>query len=750
MKKLLLQLLLLLFALPAMSQPFVVIQGHVWDSTVSGPIYNHPVSIVSDSSSGFIYFNTVYTDGNGFYNDTVPINGAAVNLLYVRILDCNQVMFQQSITINPSVTVYTADFWICNNNSPCLAGFNTQNGPNLTVHFIDASVGGFGLRFWEFGDGSTSTLLNPVHQYLQPGIYPVTLTIGALGTICYNSTTQMVHVSDSITGPCDADFVSIPDSNSVYSYSFYPQSTWNVSTYTWTFGDGTTQTISFPQNPNVNHTYAQPGTYLVCLTVQGVDSTCFDFSCDTLYVGNTPQCHAAFTYYTDSLTAGNTYHFINQSTGNIVSYEWIFGDPGSGSNNFSNLEHPTHVFSAPGTYNVCLTIHGADSLCIDNICHTIVVGTGPGCQANFSHSIDPVAGNKTVSFSDLSTGNPTAWLWSFGDGTSGTQQNPVHTYAAYGTYNVCLTITADSCTSTFCQLVVVQDSVIYQQVYGQIFAGNFPVTGGLVMIMSFDTTGTYTPYNEVFQIDSNGVYYFTMVPPGNYYILAIPFDSGNYLPTYYGNVINWQQATLVTLGIPANPYNINLLAAGQMTVGPGSASGQINMNRVKSGTMDKINMILKNEQGTAVGFTRVLEDGSFDFSSLAYGTYYLYPEMPGVTSDQVMITLTAEKPHAEVSMTFTGTKITGISDDAGNLTGWSIYPNPVDEVLSLSMEVKQTSGVEIALYTLTGRQVSRMQVSLVAGRNLVTINTSHLQAGMYLIRVTSPEGVIIASKMIKN
>lgn len=270
------------------------------------------------------------------------------------------------------------------------------------------------------------------------------------------------------------------------------------------------------------------------------------------------------------------------------------------------------------------------------------------------------------------------------------------------------------------------------------------------MIMSFDTTGTYTPYNEVFQIDSNGVYYFTMVPPGNYYILAIPFDSGNYLPTYYGNVINWQQATLVTLGIPANPYNINLLAAGQMTVGPGSASGQINMNRVKSGTMDKINMILKNEQGTAVGFTRVLEDGSFDFSSLAYGTYYLYPEMPGVTSDQVMITLTAEKPHAEVSMTFTGTKITGISDDAGNLTGWSIYPNPVDEVLSLSMEVKQTSGVEIALYTLTGRQVSRMQVSLVAGRNLVTINTSHLQAGMYLIRVTSPEGVIIASKMIKN
>jgi PKD repeat protein len=47
----------------------------------------------------------------------------------------------------------------------------------------------------------------------------------------------------------------------------------------------------------------------------------------------------------------------------------------------------------------------------------------------------------SVPFSDQSTGSPTSWLWSFGDGATSTQQNPLHVYAAAGTYNVTLTVT---------------------------------------------------------------------------------------------------------------------------------------------------------------------------------------------------------------------------------------------------------------------------------------------------------------------
>jgi len=45
-----------------------------------------------------------------------------------------------------------------------------------------------------------------------------------------------------------------------------------------------------------------------------------------------------------------------------------------------------------------------------------------------------------VSFTDLSTNEPSAWNWNFGDGTTSTQQNPTHFYSASGTYTVQLTV----------------------------------------------------------------------------------------------------------------------------------------------------------------------------------------------------------------------------------------------------------------------------------------------------------------------
>ncbi|WP_301664013.1 PKD domain-containing protein [Methanoculleus frigidifontis] len=44
----------------------------------------------------------------------------------------------------------------------------------------------------------------------------------------------------------------------------------------------------------------------------------------------------------------------------------------------------------------------------------------------------------TVSFTDTSTGSPTSWIWDFGDGTGSSEQHPVHTYTAQGTYTISL------------------------------------------------------------------------------------------------------------------------------------------------------------------------------------------------------------------------------------------------------------------------------------------------------------------------
>jgi PKD repeat protein len=64
------------------------------------------------------------------------------------------------------------------------------------------------------------------------------------------------------------------------------------------------------------------------------------------------------------------------------------------------------------------------------------------CASCSSFSATPTSGNVplTVAFTDTSTGTPTSWSWSFGDKTSSTEKNPVHTYSKAGKYTVTLTV----------------------------------------------------------------------------------------------------------------------------------------------------------------------------------------------------------------------------------------------------------------------------------------------------------------------
>lgn len=841
MKKLLLPFLFLLLVLPAMSLNLATVSGTVTDLSTGNPIPNQAVIITNDSAAGWIYYQTVYTNINGFYLDTIPVPVNTQGILYVRTIDCQNYQHQVVLTFTPSSLNFTADFSICYNSNPCLANFTTSLLPPLSVQFNDASMGGGNTRYWYFGDGATSTDLNPMHTYSAEGYYTVHLTIGAIGTTCFDTTVQTVHVWDSTGGGgCHAMFSMYPDSsNSTLIYQFVDHSTgninswsWNfndpasgvnntstlqnpihaytqpglytpcltihsvnntctdmtcptftvyppsschaefnyyadtvnltnevhfidmstagtgtINTWTWIFGDGAVETVTSPGNPNIVHTYAHPGTYYACLTIHGSDSTCYNTTCHTLVVGTPPPCQAAFTYYTDSLSSGQTIHFIDQSTGNIASWNWNFGDGSS-----SVEQNPVHTYTTTGHFPVSLTVASPNQSCFNTITDTIYVGITPGCQAYFSYTttIDPGTGQHSVAFTDLSAGNPVTWLWSFGDGTSGTVQNPVHIYATAGTYNVCLTIASNNCTSIYCHNVVVPDSISYHQVYGQVFAGNFPISLGLAMIFSFDTTANYQPFVATCPIDSNGVYYFTQVPNGHYYILALPFDSNGYLPTYYGNTITWEQAILITLGTPANPYNINLIQSDQMTAGPGSTSGLINAGDMANSLIDKINMILKNEQGNPIGYTQVSSTGAFSFPSLAYGTYYLHPEMPGVTSDQVKIVLSAQKPHADVTMTFTGKSILGIGEKVSLANSWSVYPNPVIDNMRVNIDMKKDVKAVLDIYNLTGQMVVSTPVILKTGNNNIEVSTASLSQGVYSLQIKSSVGFILTSKIVKT
>lgn len=66
-----------------------------------------------------------------------------------------------------------------------------------------------------------------------------------------------------------------------------------------------------------------------------------------------------------------------------------------------------------------------------------------------------LVGNGSLSFTDLSTNDPTTWLWDFGDGNTSAEQNPTHTYAENGAYTVCLTATNEGGSTTSCEVFTI-------------------------------------------------------------------------------------------------------------------------------------------------------------------------------------------------------------------------------------------------------------------------------------------------------
>ena len=141
----------------------------------------------------------------------------------------------------------------------------------------------------------------------------------------------------------------------------------------------------------------------------------------------------------------------NNSSGNITEYQWIFGDPASGSADTSILMGPTHVYTDTGVYTVRLRVSSA-GICIDSTTRDIRVY--PGFFPDFTGVGQ--CKNFPVQFSDKSRadfGVINKWTWNFGDPTSANNtsvlQNPTHIYSTAGTYTVTCLIESDKgCSGT--------------------------------------------------------------------------------------------------------------------------------------------------------------------------------------------------------------------------------------------------------------------------------------------------------------
>ncbi|MDO1448833.1 PKD domain-containing protein [Rhodocytophaga aerolata] len=302
---------------------------------------------------------------------------------------------------------------------------------------------------WDFGNGDTLKIKNPIYTYKQPGNYAITLTITGISGCTVSVTKSIVvnpgaNVNFSVENACFGNQTAFRDLTEFGNETNFVAKTWN-------FGDGYTSDLLNPV-----HQYQNEGSYTVTLSVQN-DRGCTVTHSKIITISQPPQ--PSFSY---SLACnGEPTLFFDESTvpqGEITSWLWNFGDPSSGVSNLAESQNPSHIFSASGSYAVTLkvqTIYG----CVDSISRTIQVIQSP--QSRFAYQLDCT--NKQVNFSDQTFAAEaiTSWYWDFGDNSSSTEQNPAHIYSNPGTYTVSLITTAASrCTNSFSQAIQVNDAPI--------------------------------------------------------------------------------------------------------------------------------------------------------------------------------------------------------------------------------------------------------------------------------------------------
>lgn len=340
--------------------------------------------------------------------------------------------------------------------NPCAGKANFEFSINVnTVTFVSINTSNIVLEHsWKFGDGTSSTAVNPVHLYQFPGNYRVVHYIKDVARNCYDSAVKEFQLN--FTPSCELlqpKFEWERDAANPNRIKFFNQSLPNapptVLLYKWSFGDGT---YSTEKNPV--HIYNAPGQYNVCLTIRYANGNCEKTLCIVVTIPAPCNLQPYFTWAADP-SAPLKIKFTNQTVvpANTAQVSWSFGD-GTGSNDWS----PSHTYAQPGVYKVCLKVYLSNT-CVKEICKEVVI-RACNIEPNFTWTLDSILPLRGVKFHNQTvlTSNipPLSVKWTFGDGTGSTEWSPFHEYQQPGTYKVCLRIEFfPGCVKEICKEVTV-------------------------------------------------------------------------------------------------------------------------------------------------------------------------------------------------------------------------------------------------------------------------------------------------------
>lgn len=294
---------------------------------------------------------------------------------------------------------------------------------------------------------------------------------------------------------------------------------------------------------------------------------------------------------------------------------------------------------------------------------------------------------------------------------------------------------------------------------GTAFAGIFQLDLGYVN--AFKTIGNQVVDIFADLIDTLGYYNFPVLTTGDYRVKAEPaFGStfeGEYLPTYYGDVVHWADAQVISLTQNLFNADIHLVAATlNNSNGPGKISGTIYHSEEAKGNSTvpapDIPIFLKKGNDHAMALSN--SAGYFEFTNLDYGTYTMFAELFGKNSEFRNIILSQSNEFSETNTLFIyDTDILyNINDNLpeGIHSVSQPYPNPSTSRTTIAINLLQPMTLKLELFNVLGQSHLNQLHNLNTGMNELIIPLSDLKPGIYWLQICDENGSGIVRKLIKN
>jgi PKD repeat protein len=586
---------------------------------------------------------------------------------------------QQTITIEEApITTFGFDN-VCNSQTTTFTDFTTGN--NLTTWN------------WDFGDGTNSTIPNPVHTYTNPGKYVVTLTVGNnLGCSTTKVDTVFNHaipvVSFTNDLPCSTTLIQFTDQSSVQDA--------NIVAWEWDFGDGNT---SIDRNPQ--YTYNQTGDFTVQLKAYS-QYGCVDSLESVISVIQGPE--ANFSWNKGCVGEPTTFTDLTNSFGQpITGWTWLI------DNKVFNQQNPQYSFASAGTYSVVLSVSTAN-LCAQTITWDIIINDSP--LTSFSYTEN--CGSSVVMFYDTTPPSITAREWRI-DGLATSSDSVMNVNINPNNYTISLaTTSATGCTQTLIENINIIGAPVANYIastnYGAAplsvqFSNQSTGTDGSFWQFGDPSNSTSTEVNPRFEYTTTGTFNVVLIATGG-------VDCGD--------------TTIQTIEVVEPEHTLSIDAITPIS------DGKLAL------TLSNLGSITYHQNNCQLLFT--LDNGA-EITEPFNTTLY-----PLKTINYVPNFTIGEVGNAKtlcVELRFFDNQTKRILDEdcislSGDVIDVTVYPNPATDYINLAVVLNSITSISIRLIDSSGALLYNFtDETSKQGLNNYTIETTPYRSGLYILKVES-------------